>query len=63
MKKYLLEVNYDTFEICTTDGYKYRVVPEDFPICCTWTPTMELEFDSKKKTCTATSIDATVRIK
>lgn len=63
MKKILLEVNCDTLEIYTMDGSKYKVMPDDIIICCTWTPTMELEIDNKKKTCTATSIDATVRIK
>ena len=62
MKKVLLEVNCDTFEIYTLDGEKYRVVPDDIIICCTWTPTMELEIDNNKKTCTATSIGVTVRI-
>lgn len=63
MKKILLEVNCDTFEICTMDDCKYRVVPDDITICCTWTPTMELEIDNKKKTCTATAIGATVQIR
>ena len=62
MKKFLLEVNCDTFEICTMDGSKYKVVPGDITICCTWTPTMELEIDNVKKTCTATSSGATIRI-
>lgn len=63
MKKTLLEVNCDTFELYMMDGSKYKIVPDDITICCTWTPTMELEIDSKKKTCTATSIGATVRIR
>ncbi len=62
MKKILLEVNCDTFELYTVDGAKYNIVPDDITVCCTWTPNMELEIDSKKKTCTATSIGVTVRI-
>lgn len=63
MKKVLLEVNCDTFEIYTLDGEKYEVVPDDITICGAWTPTMELEIDNKKKSCTATSMGMTVRIK
>ena len=62
MKKFLLAVNCDTFEICTMDGSKYKVVPGDITICCTWTPTMELEINNVKKTCTATSNGSTIRI-
>lgn len=49
MKKILLGVNENTFEIHTLDGAKYKVEPGDITICCTWTPTMELEIDSRKK--------------
>lgn len=31
-------------------GGKYKVVPSDITICCTWTPTMELEINNVKKT-------------
>lgn len=63
MKKILLGVNENTFEIHTLDGTKYKVEPGDITICCTWTPTMELEIDSRKKTCTATSTGQTVHIR
>ena len=63
MKKILLEVDCNSFKLHTMDGTTYKVEPEDITICCTWTPTMELEIDRKKKTCTATSIGATVRIR
>ena len=63
MKKMLLKVDYNTLEIHTMGGTTYKVHPGDITICCTWTPTAELEIDSKKKTCTATSSGQTVRIK
>lgn len=63
MKKILLEVDCNTFEIHTIDGAKYKVELGDITKCCTWTPTMELEIDSKKKTCTATSSGETVHIR
>ena len=63
MKKTLLLVNCDSFVLYTTDGAKYKIVPDDITICCTWVPTMELEIDREKKTCTATSSGQTVRIR
>ena len=63
MKKILLEVNCDTFELHTLDGITYKIDPGDITICCTWMPTIELEINSKKKTCTAMSSGQTVRIR
>jgi hypothetical protein len=48
MKALLSEVNLETGELITLEGEKYLVNPGDLPICCTWTPTTELEINISK---------------
>jgi hypothetical protein len=43
MRVMLNEVDTETFKLTTMEGDEYFVEPWDITICCTWTPTAELE--------------------
>lgn len=64
MKTMLNEVNTETFELSTLDGTAYKVDPWDITVCCTWTPTTEIEIYIEKgqKYCKNLSSDQKVRI-
>lgn len=64
MKTMLMEVNTETFELSTMDGKTYKVEPWDITVCCTWTPTTEIEITTEQgqKYCTNLSSSQKVRI-
>ena len=43
MKTILMDVDTEKFVLSTIDGQEYYVEPGDITICCSWTPTAELE--------------------
>ena len=49
MKTTLDHVDDTTFSLMTLDGKEYKIEPADVTICCTWTPTMELEIYKARK--------------
>lgn len=64
MKTMLMEVSTDTFELSTLDGNVYKVEPWDITVCCTWTPTTEIEIvtENGQKYCKNLSSNQRVRI-
>jgi len=65
MKTMLLEVNADNLKLSTMEGKTYNVEPWDITICCTWTPTTEIEIYTEKgqRFCKNLSSDQTVRLR
>lgn len=63
MKTMLLEVNTDDFTLTTLDGNVYLVEPGDITVCCTWTPTTEIEITNAggHKVCRNLSSGQTIR--
>jgi hypothetical protein len=43
MRIMLMEVDTEECTLTTLDGEKYNVNPSDITVCCTWTPTTEIE--------------------
>lgn len=43
MKRMLNEVDIDNCKLITIEGEEFTVDPFDITICCTWSPTVELE--------------------
>ena len=65
MKTMLMEVNTEKFELSTLDGKTYGIEPWDITICCTWTPTTEIEIttDKEQKYCINLSTNQKIRLK
>lgn len=61
----LLEVNTETLKLATLDGREYSINPNDIDVCCTWSPTVELEIKTVygQKYCINLSSEQQVRIK
>jgi hypothetical protein len=62
MKALLEKVNLETGELITLEGKVYLVNPGDLPTCCTWTPTAELEIDTRKGYITNLDCGVTIQI-
>jgi hypothetical protein len=60
----LMEVDTEECTITTLDGKKYNVEPSDIAVCCTWTPTTEIEIATVggKKVCKNLSSGQSIRL-
>jgi len=61
----LIDVNTDKFQLTTLEGKTYNVEPWDISICCTWSPTVEIEIKTEngENVCKNLSSNQKVRLK
>lgn len=64
MRIMLMEVDTEECTLTTLDGEKYNVNPSDITVCCTWTPTTEIEIVTVggKKVCKNLSSGQSIRL-